>query len=85
MIKNKKPILRADMGSPNTAGKTRRFIKDLEIVLSLSRPHQALWNYTPGFVHRTGNKSMIPSHYKRSVQIAKEQRIIDNRLRLQHK
>lgn len=128
-----KPVLRADMGSPNIAGNTRKLIKDLEMVLSFSRPHrptdnarqerwyrtvkqeeiycyptyptfesarsslsrhidfyneyrphQALWNFTPGFVHRTGNKSEIQNLYKRSVQIAKEQRKTVNRLRLQN-
>ena len=38
------------------------------------RPHQALWNYTPGFVHRLRNKSQLLNHYRQMVQIAKEQR-----------
>ena len=38
------------------------------------RPHQSLWNYTPGYVHRAGNKSEIIRHYKRTVQNVKEQR-----------
>ena len=37
------------------------------------------------FVHRTGNKSIILNHYKNSVQIAKVQRIIENRLKLKQK
>jgi putative transposase len=125
-----KPILRADLGSPNIARNTKRLIKDLEMLLSLSRvhrptdnarqerwfrtakqeeiycypsypsldiarssladyisiyndkrPHQALWNYTPSFVHRLGNKTKLVNLYKRSVQIVKEQRIFLNRLK----
>jgi len=38
------------------------------------RPHQALWNCTPGQLHRLGNKSLLCSHYKQMVQVAKEQR-----------
>ena len=125
-----KPVLRADLGSPNIARNTRRLIKDLEMVLCLSRPHrstdnarqerwyrtakqeeiycypsylslemardslahyirfyneqrthQALWGYTPSFVHRTGNKTELVKFYKRSVQIVKEQRIFLNRLK----
>ena len=38
------------------------------------RPHQSLWNYTPGHVHRTGNKTWIIQHYKQVVQNVKEQR-----------
>lgn len=125
-----KPILRADLGSPNTARNTKRLINDLEILLSLSRPHrptdnarqerwfrtakqdeiycypsypsveiarnslanyirhynekrphQALWNYSPGFVHRLGNKTELVNLYKHSVRIVKEQRIILNRLK----
>lgn len=125
-----KPILRADLGSPNTARNTRRLIKDLEMLLCLSRvhrptdnarqerwfrtvkqeeiycypaypslelarsslddyirfynekrPHQALWNYTPGFVHRLGNKTNLLNLYRRSIQIVKERRIFLNRLK----
>jgi putative transposase len=125
-----KPILRADLGSPNTARNTKRLINDLEIILSLSRPHrptdnarqerwfrtakqdeiycypsypsleiarnslanyirrynekrphQALLNYTPSFVHRLGNKTELLNLYKYSVQIVKEQRIFLNRLK----
>ena len=43
------------------------------------RPHQALWNYTPGYVHRLGNKTELYSQYKKQVQIVKEQRIASNR------
>jgi len=43
------------------------------------RPHQALWNFTPGYVHRLGNKSVLYAQYKKQVQIAKEQRIVINR------
>jgi len=125
-----KPILRADLGSPNIARNTKRLIKDLEMLLCLSRahrptdnarqerwfrtakqeeiycypsypsldiarsslanyirfynekrPHQALWNYPPSFVHRLGNKTKLLNLYKRSVQIVKEQRIFLNRLK----
>ena len=118
-----KPILRFDRGSPNMATKTKRLIKDLEMLLSPGRvhrptdnarqerwyrtvkqeeiycypaypsdevassslahyiehynerrPHQALWYYTPGHVHRLGNKSQLLNHYREMVQIAKEQR-----------
>jgi putative transposase len=126
----RKPILRADLGSPNTARNTKRLIKDLEMLLSLSRPHrptdnarqerwfrtvkqdeiycypsypaleiarnslaqyihrynenrphQALLNYTPGFVHRLGNKTKLLTLYQQSVRIVKEQRIFLNRLK----
>ena len=43
------------------------------------RPHQALWNFTPGYVHRVGDKSEILKEYKRKVQIVKERRLIFNR------
>jgi len=43
------------------------------------RPHQALWNFTPGYVHRVGDKSEILKEYKRKVQIVKERRLISNR------
>ena len=42
------------------------------------RPHQALWNYTPGFVHRLGNKTALLHHHRRMVKIVKEQRIAIN-------
>jgi putative transposase len=43
------------------------------------RPHQSLCNFTPGYVHRLANKSLVYNHYKEQVQIAKEQRIKNNR------
>ena len=46
------------------------------------RPHQALWNFTPGFVHRIGNRSLIYAHYKEKVKFAKEQRISFNRSKM---
>jgi transposase len=46
------------------------------------RPHQTLWNFTPGFVHRLGNKSLIYAHYKEKVKFAKEQRIAFNRSKM---
>jgi putative transposase len=119
-----KPLLRADLGSPNMAHSTKRLIRDLGMVLSPNRPHrptdngrqerwyrtakqeeiycyptyptaeiarlslgryihryneqrphQALWNYYPGYVHRLGNKSKLLAHYKMMVQIVKEQRL----------
>lgn len=125
-----RPILRADLGSPNIARNTKRLIKDLEMLLSLSRvhrptdnarqerwyrtvkqeeiycypsypsieiarssladyihsynekrPHQALLNYTPGFVHHLGNKTKLMNLYRNSVQIVKKQRIFLNRLK----
>jgi putative transposase len=109
-----KPLLRADLGSPNMAHSTRRLIQDLEMVFSPSRasrltdnsrqerwyrtvkqeeiycyptypspeiarcslgryihfyneqrPHQALWNYTPGYVHRLGNKTELLVDHKK--------------------
>jgi pyruvate/2-oxoacid:ferredoxin oxidoreductase beta subunit len=39
------------------------------------RPHQALWNYTPGYVHRLGNKTKLLQYHRKMVQIAKKQRI----------
>lgn len=118
-----KPRLRADQGSPNMAHSTRRFILDLEMILSPSRanrptdnarqerwyrtvkqeeiychptyatteiarvslgryihqyneerPHQALWNYTPGQVHRLGNKTQLLAHYQTMIQNVKEHR-----------
>ena len=43
------------------------------------RPHQALWNYTPGFVHRLGNKTLLIQHRRKMIQIVKEQRLKANR------
>lgn len=45
------------------------------------RPHQALWNYPPAYVHRLGNKTTLLNLYRGSVQIAKEQRMITNSLK----
>lgn len=45
----------------------------------IKRPHQALWNFTPGYVHRLGNKSEILKEYKRKIQIVKERRLTLNR------
>jgi transposase InsO family protein len=44
------------------------------------RPHQALWNYTPSFVHRLGNKSRLIEHHRLMVQNVKEQRLRTNRV-----
>jgi putative transposase len=43
------------------------------------RPHQMLLNYTPGYIHQVGNKSVLYAQYKKQVQIVKEQRIAFNR------
>ena len=43
------------------------------------RPHQALWNYTPGYVHRLGNKTKLLQYHRKMVQIAKKQRIKENK------
>jgi putative transposase len=43
------------------------------------RPHQALWNFTPGYVHRCGNKSFILNQYRQRVHYAIEQRLDFNR------
>jgi len=45
------------------------------------RPHQALWNFTPGYAHRLGNKSRLLSEYNQMVKIAKERRININRMK----
>jgi putative transposase len=39
------------------------------------RPHQALWNYTPAFVHHLGNNTELLEHHRRMVRIVKEQRM----------
>jgi putative transposase len=44
------------------------------------RPHQALWNYPPGYVHRLGNKTVLLREYRERVKIVKEQRLIAHRL-----
>ena len=44
------------------------------------RPHQALWNYPPGYVHRLGNKTFLLRDYREQVSIVKEQRLMANRL-----
>ena len=43
------------------------------------RPHQALWNYTPGYVHRLGNKTKLLEQHKKIIQIVRKQRINKNR------
>ena len=43
------------------------------------RPHQALWNYTPGYVHRLGNKTKLLEHHRKMIQVVKEQRLNANR------
>ena len=39
------------------------------------RPHQALLNFTPAYVHKTGNKSLVYKEYKRGFKKAKQKRI----------
>jgi len=46
------------------------------------RPHQALWNYAPGYIHRLGNKTLLLKHYKHKVKIVKEQRLQINQINL---
>jgi len=48
------------------------------------RPHQALWNYTPGQVHRLGNKSRLIEHHRGIVLNVKEQRLRANRVGFQN-
>jgi len=43
------------------------------------RPHQALWNYLPGFVHRLGDKRLLLERRARMTQIVKEPRLSENR------
>lgn len=43
------------------------------------RPHQALWNFTPAYVHRCANKSIIWNQYRQQVLYAKERRLNFNR------
>lgn len=43
------------------------------------RPHQALWNYTPGYVHRLGNKTKLLHRHREMIQIVKEHRVNENR------
>jgi putative transposase len=45
------------------------------------RPHQALHGYTPGRVHRIGNKSVLLNEYRQEVQKAKELRLREHRQR----
>ncbi len=40
-----------------------------------TRPHQALFGYTPGHVHRVGNKSLLLVQYRLEVLKAKESRL----------
>jgi len=103
-----KPLVRLHQGAPSMASKTKKLIKELEMILSPARahrptdngrqergyrtvkpeeiycyptypsvevarislaqyiefynekrPHQSLWNYTPGYVHRLGNKTLL--------------------------
>jgi transposase InsO family protein len=44
------------------------------------QPHQALWNHTPGFVHRLSDNTEPLEHHKRMVRTVKEQRMSLNRM-----
>ena len=39
------------------------------------RPQQALWNFTPDYVHRVGNKSLIYEHYRNKPSKSRKQRL----------
>jgi len=43
-----------------------------------TRPHQALFGYTPAVVHRTGNKAKLVEEYLQKVRQAKEKRLERN-------
>jgi putative transposase len=40
-----------------------------------TRPHQALFGYTPAAVHTTGNKTRLVEEYRQRVRLAKEERL----------
>lgn len=40
-----------------------------------TRPHQALFGYTPAEVHTTGNKTRLVEEYRQRVRLAQEQRL----------
>jgi len=40
-----------------------------------TRPHQALFGYTPSHVHRVGNKSLLMENYRRHVRQAQDVRL----------
>lgn len=43
-----------------------------------TRPHQALFGYTPAVVHRTGNKTRLLEEYQNKVRQAQEKRLQTN-------
>ena len=43
-----------------------------------TRPHQALFGYTPAVVHRTGNKTRLVEEYQEKVRQAQQQRLQTN-------
>ncbi len=43
------------------------------------RPHQALWNYTPGYVHKLGNNTKLLHRHREIIQIVKKHRVNENR------
>jgi len=56
---DQKPILRADQGSPNIAGSTRRLIQELEMILSPSRPYRPTDNSRQERWYRTVKEEKI--------------------------
>ncbi len=43
------------------------------------RPHQALWNFTPAYVHAVGNKTRLLEEYREGIERAKRNRLRHNR------
>jgi putative transposase len=44
-----------------------------------TRPHQALWNFTPAYVHAVGNKTKLLQEYREHVEQARQRRLRHNR------
>ena len=57
----------------------RKLIGEYTEFYNEKRSYQALWNFTPGYVHRVGDKSEISKGCKRKVRIIKKRRLISNR------
>ena len=43
------------------------------------RPHQALHNFTPAYVHQVGNKTQLWEEYRKNVEQARQKRLRHNR------
>ena len=43
------------------------------------RPHQALWNFTPAYVHTVANKTRLLEEYREKVEQARQRRLRHNR------